>query len=54
MKINELEIIINNAFKIKDKINPKSEKKIVNAINQTIELLDSGEIRVANKVQSNN
>ncbi len=53
MKINELEIIINNAFKIKDKINPKSEKKIVNAINQTIELLDSGEIRVANKVDGN-
>ena len=53
MKINELEIIINNDFKIKDKINPKSEKKIVNAINQTIELLDSGEIRVANKVDGN-
>ena len=53
MKINELEIIINNAFKIKEKINPKSEKEIVDAINQTIELLDSGEIRVANKVDGN-
>jgi 2,3,4,5-tetrahydropyridine-2-carboxylate N-succinyltransferase len=35
---------------IKNEINAKSDKKIIKAINETIELVDSGKIRVANKI----
>ena len=49
MKQNELERIINEAFDQKDKISEKSDKKIIQAINQTIELTDKGSVRVANK-----
>ena len=49
MKLNELEKIINDSFENKDKINTNSEKTIINAINETIELTDQGKIRVAEK-----
>ena len=49
MNLNELEKIINESFENKDKINTSSDKSIVNAINETIELADQGKIRVAEK-----
>ena len=49
MKLNELEKIINDSFENKDKVNTNSEKSIINAINETIELADQGKIRVAEK-----
>ena len=49
MKINEIEKIINEAFDNKQNISEKSEKNILNAINETIELTDKGNVRVAEK-----
>ena len=49
MKTNELEKIINEAFENKQNISEKSDNKVLEAINKTIELTDSGEIRVAEK-----
>ena len=39
-------------MKKKKKVGPKSDKKLIKAINETIELVDSGKIRVANKIGS--
>ena len=50
MSYNRLEKIINENFEKKDKVGPKSNKKLVKAINETINLVDSGKIRVANKL----
>ena len=52
MNINELEKIINEAFDKRESINT-SDKNLLNAINETINLLDSGKIRVANKNNGN-
>ena len=49
MKFNSFEKIIDKAWENRDQINSKSEKKIIKTINETIELLDQGEIRVAEK-----
>ena len=49
MKIEELEKIINEAFENKDNISEKSDKKILDAINETINLTDNGNLRVAEK-----
>ena len=49
MKLDELEKIIVEAFEDKEKISENSDKKILDAINETIELTDSGNIRVAEK-----
>tara|TARA_B100001029_G_scaffold179472_1_gene189124 strand:- start:6135 stop:6962 length:828 start_codon:yes stop_codon:yes gene_type:complete len=49
MQLNELEKIINEAFENKQNINENSDKKIINAINETIELTDKGSVRVAFK-----
>ena len=49
MNINSFEKIINEAWNNKNKINSRSDKKIINAINKTIDLLDFGKIRVAEK-----
>ena len=49
MSINSFEKIINEAWDNKSKVSLKSDKKIINAINKTIDLLDSGKIRVAEK-----
>ena len=48
--MNNLEKIINEAWKIKDQINKNSDKSIINAINQIIEDLDQGKKRVAEKI----
>jgi 2,3,4,5-tetrahydropyridine-2-carboxylate N-succinyltransferase len=47
--MKEFENIINTAWDIRDSINGQSEKSILDAINQTIELVDKGELRVAKK-----
>ena len=47
--MKEFENIINKAWENKDSINGQSDKSILDAINQTIELVDSGELRVAEK-----
>ena len=49
MNINSFEKIINEAWDDKSKANPKSSKKLLNAISKTIDSLDSGKIRVAEK-----
>ena len=49
MNTKSFEKIINEAWKNKNQVNSKSSKKLLNAISKTIELLDSGEIRVAEK-----
>ena len=49
MKASELEKIINNAFENKQNISDASDKKILDAINKTIDLTDKGSIRVAEK-----
>ena len=47
--MKEFENIINAAWDNKDSINGQSDKSILDVINQTIELVDSGELRVAEK-----
>ena len=49
MNYDKLEKIINISFEKKEKVGPKSDKKLIKAINETINLVDSGKIRVANK-----
>ena len=49
MNLSELEKKINESFENKDKINTNSDKSIINAIKETIELTDQGKIRVAEK-----
>ena len=44
MNTSEIEKIINEAFENKQNISEKSEKKVLEAINKTIELTDSGEM----------
>ena len=47
--MKEFENTINTAWDNKDSINGQSDKSILDAINQTIELVDKGELRVAEK-----
>ena len=49
MNLDNFEKIINEAFDIKEKINANSDKSIIDAIKETIELTDKGKIRVAEK-----
>jgi len=49
MDFKSFEKIINEAWDKKGQVNSKSSKKLLNAISKTIDLLDSGEIRVAEK-----
>ena len=44
-----IEKIINDAWESRDKISPSSDKGIIDAVNETIELLDQGKVRVANR-----
>ena len=50
MSKSELEKIINQAWDEKEKVNKNSDKRIIDAINQTISDLDSGVARVAEKI----
>jgi len=49
MDTKSFENIINEAWNDKNQVNSKSSRKILNAISKTIDLLDSGKIRVAQK-----
>ena len=53
MSYDKLEKIINESFENKEKVGPNSDKKLIKAINETINLVDSGKIRVANKLNGN-
>ena len=45
MKPNELEKIITEAFENKVNISNNSDKKILNAISETIDLTDKGKVK---------
>jgi len=47
--VNEFENIINSAWNNKEQINNKSDNSIINAIKETINLVDKGKIRIAEK-----
>ena len=49
MNTESFERIINEAWNNKSQVNSKSSKKLLATIGKTIELLDSGKIRVAEK-----
>ena len=49
MNLDKFEKIINESFNKKEEINSKSDITVIDAINDTIELVDQGKIRVANK-----
>ena len=48
--MDNIEKIINDAWEIKDQINKKSDKSIIDAINKIIDDLDQGKLRVAEKI----
>ena len=48
--MSDIEKIINDAWENKDQINPNSDKKIKDTIDQIIADLDSGKVRVAEKI----
>ena len=52
MDLKSFEKIINKAWENKSQVNSKSNKKLLKTISETIELLDSGKIRVAEKKNS--
>jgi 2,3,4,5-tetrahydropyridine-2-carboxylate N-succinyltransferase len=49
MNLDKFEKIIDTAFENKEKIDANSDKSIIDAIKETIELTDQGKIRVAEK-----
>jgi len=49
MNTDSFEKIINEAWNNRNQINSNSDKKLLNTISKTIDLLDSGKIRVAEK-----
>ncbi|PPR40636.1 MAG: 2,3,4,5-tetrahydropyridine-2,6-dicarboxylate N-succinyltransferase [Alphaproteobacteria bacterium MarineAlpha5_Bin12] len=51
--MENIEKIINDAWENKEKINSESDELIINAINQIIENLDQGKLRVAEKIDRN-
>ena len=53
MNTKSFENIINEAWNNKGQINSKSSRKLLNSISKTIDLLDAGEIRVAEKKITN-
>ena len=48
--MSDIEKIINEAWKNKDNVNPSSDQDLKNAINKMIDDLDSGKVRVAEKI----
>ena len=48
--MKNLENIINDAWKKKDQVNKNSDKSLIDTINQIIEDLDKGKVRVAEKI----
>ena len=52
MNTSSFEKIIDEAWNNKNQVNSNSDKKLLGAISETIELLDSGKIRVAEKKEN--
>ena len=50
MNNKEIEKIIEEAWNKKEQINKNSDQKIIDAINESIKNLDSGKVRVAEKI----
>ncbi len=50
MSLDKLEKIINESFEIKEKVGPKSDKKLIKAINETINLVDSVKLELQIKI----
>ena len=48
--MSDLKKIINNAWENKNQISQNSDKELINTINQIIENLDKGKVRVAEKI----
>ena len=48
--MNDFEKIINDAWNKKEQVNQNSDEKLINTINQIIEDLDKGKVRVAEKI----
>jgi len=48
--MSDIEKIINDAWENKDQVNQNSNKLVINSINQIIEDLDQGKVRVAEKI----
>ncbi len=51
--MSNIEKIINDAWENKEKISNNSDESILDAINETIQNLDQGKVRVAEKINSN-
>ena len=51
--LSKLEKDINEIWKIRESLSTKSNKKIVKTIENTIDLIDKGKARVAEKVKKN-
>ena len=51
--MSNIEKIINDAWKNKEKISNNSDRSILDVINQTIQNLDQGKVRVAEKINGN-
>ena len=51
--MNQIEKIIDEAWENKDHINQNSDALIINSINQIIEDLDNGKVRVAENISDN-
>ena len=49
MNTKSFENIINESWNNKGQVNSKSSRKLLNSISKTIDLLDAGKIRVAEK-----
>ena len=49
MNTNNFEKIINDGWENKNQVNSKSSRKLLNAISKTIDYLDAGKVRVAEK-----
>jgi len=50
MNLKTFEKTINDTWEKRDQVNQNSDKSIIDAINQTIENLDQGKVRVAEKI----
>ena len=48
--MSDIEKIINDAWENKDQVNQNSDKSLKDAVNQIIDDLDSGKVRVAEKI----
>ena len=49
--MSDLEKIINDIWQNKNQVNQNSDKSIIDAINQIIDMLDQGKVRVAEKIK---